>query len=381
MNAVVFCGPSVTPEDARAVLPEASFLGPASLGDVYRAARRRPRAIAICDGSVDHRFSVSHEEILWALSQDVRVYGASSLGALRAVELAPFGMIGVGAIYEQYRDGVLEGDDEIAVVHESEARGYRPLSEALVNVRATLARAAHDGVIARDTAERLSALGRAIFYPERSFEALFQLALTAGVAETEVERLRRFLHDHRVVNQKRLDAFALLSRVRDDLRENAPAALPPFEFQNTSAWHAFRSKIDREAAAPSAADRAASVAPAPSVPAPVSPRGLDVAPAVWAEALERSLALLLADSSGARPDADAVQRESDAFRNSRGLSSAERTEAWLAENDLDVHRLDALLYEEHLVRRFRDRARALAKAQLENTLRLRGEYTSEKTQP
>ena len=34
-----------------------------------------------------------------------------------AAELAAFGMQGVGAIFAAYRDGALEDDDEVAVVH------------------------------------------------------------------------------------------------------------------------------------------------------------------------------------------------------------------------------------------------------------------------
>jgi len=376
VSAVVFCGPSVTPEDARAVLPEASFRGPAGCGDVYRAARERPRVIALCDGYFDHLPPVWHEEILWALSQGIRVYGASSMGALRAAELAPFGMIGVGVIFEQYRDGLLDSDDEVAVVHQSEAHGYRPLSEALVNIRATLARAAADGAIDAGSVPRWVALARRSFYPERSFEALLSRAASSELSSDETERLRRWLHAHGVVNQKRLDAFALLQRVQSDLRDDDRSrAEPLFELENTNAWHVLRTKLDHEQ---SPAAKPFIAAPR-TRPAPASPRtALDVPPAVWADALERSLALLLADSSGVRPDTEEVQRESETFRGLRGLLSPEQTAAWLASNDLDPRDFSALIREEHLIRRFRARARALASAQIANALRLRGEYALEK---
>ena len=68
----------------------------------------------------------------------VHVFGASSMGALRAAELHPFGMVGVGRVFEGYRAGVYEDDDEVAVVHASEEAGFAPLSEAMVNVRHAL---------------------------------------------------------------------------------------------------------------------------------------------------------------------------------------------------------------------------------------------------
>jgi hypothetical protein len=63
------------------------------------------------------------------------------MGALRAAELHSFGMIGVGSIFEGYRDGTLTDDDEVTVVHSDAEGGYRPLSTAMVDMRATLARA------------------------------------------------------------------------------------------------------------------------------------------------------------------------------------------------------------------------------------------------
>ena len=62
-------------------------------------------------------------------------FGASSMGALRAAELHTFGMRGVGEIFERYRDGVLEDDDEVAVSHASADHAYRELSVAMVNLR------------------------------------------------------------------------------------------------------------------------------------------------------------------------------------------------------------------------------------------------------
>ena len=101
--------------------------------------------------------------MLWALTQGIHVYGAASMGALRAAELAAFGMVGVGKIFEAYRDGVIEDDDEVAVLHGPAEMGYLQVTEAMVNIRATLNRAAADEVIDRATAKRLIAVGRSIF--------------------------------------------------------------------------------------------------------------------------------------------------------------------------------------------------------------------------
>ena len=142
-----------------------------------------PDAIGIVDGYFAHVPSVWHKEILHALSAGIPVYGAASMGALRAAELAQFGMVGVGRIFEAYRDGVLEpfaepfeDDDEVAVLHGPPELGYRALSEALVNIRRTLARATEHGVIAAATRDRLIREGKGLLYQERSYEAILTRA-------------------------------------------------------------------------------------------------------------------------------------------------------------------------------------------------------------
>ena len=108
MNAFVFCGPTIASADVGLYL-DATLLAPASQGDLYRAAQHRPAMIGIIDGCFHHVPSVWHKEILWALSEGIPVYGGASMGALRAAELAPFGMRGVGKIFEDVASGRARG--------------------------------------------------------------------------------------------------------------------------------------------------------------------------------------------------------------------------------------------------------------------------------
>ena len=105
MRTCVFVGPTLRPQD----LPDDIVaLPPVAQGDVYRIAQRRPQAIGIIDGYFEGVLSVWHKEILWALAEGIHVLGSASMGALRAAELHSFGMVGVGGIFEAYRDGELE---------------------------------------------------------------------------------------------------------------------------------------------------------------------------------------------------------------------------------------------------------------------------------
>jgi hypothetical protein len=232
MKTVVFSGPTLRGEDRDEALGF-DWRGPAAQGDVYRAALEGPAAIGVIDGYFETVPAVWHKEVLWAMSRGVRVYGAASMGALRAAELAHFGMVGVGEVFEAFRDGALEDDDEVAVLHGPADDGYRPLSEAMVNVRATLRRAVSEAVIPEATAARLADLAKRAFYQDRSFQRL----LREGAGLDGVDALRAWLPGGRV-DQKRLDARRLLARL--DADRDAPAFEASFTFEHTDAWEAMR---------------------------------------------------------------------------------------------------------------------------------------------
>lgn len=111
---------------------------PARRGDVLRALAGRPEAILLLDGLYYTTPAVSHKELLYALEAGVRVVGASSLGALRAAELAPWGMEGIGRVFAWFSEGRLDGDDEVALLHATAESGYWGLTLALVEVRHAL---------------------------------------------------------------------------------------------------------------------------------------------------------------------------------------------------------------------------------------------------
>src|SRR5688572_11448701 len=134
MTTLIYIGPTLPADEVQRALPAAMLMPPAAVGDILRASRMRGvRRIAIVDGYFERMAAVWHKEILVALERGIMVYGAASMGALRAAELAQFGMIGVGLIYRGYARGALVADDEVAVAHLPGEYGYRAVSDALVN--------------------------------------------------------------------------------------------------------------------------------------------------------------------------------------------------------------------------------------------------------
>jgi hypothetical protein len=219
-DIVIFLGPSLSIDEARRTLP-ARYLGPARCGDVLRARRLSPRVIAIVDGVFARTAAIWHKEILLALDDGISVFGASSMGALRAAELVPFGMVGIGRIFEAYRDGLYTDDDEVALLHGPIDSGYREMSQAMVNIRATVAHAVSSGVIHPDSGERVIGCAKAAFYQVRSLDAAIEATWRSDPHAEEASRFRRFIASGGYVNQKRLDALELLTYVRDRTTQSA----------------------------------------------------------------------------------------------------------------------------------------------------------------
>lgn len=168
-HPVVFLGPSLPRASARTIL-EADYRPPARRGDIYRAVREGARCIILIDGEFHGSPSVWPREIVDALEAGVAVHGASSMGALRAADLCTLGMIGHGRIFEWYRDGIIEADDEVALIHGPAELGWPALSEPLVNVRATLEAAGT--AFTQEEGARVFAAARALHFPTRTRTAL-----------------------------------------------------------------------------------------------------------------------------------------------------------------------------------------------------------------
>jgi hypothetical protein len=237
MRIVVFLGPSLPRADAAGLL-DAEFHPPISLGDLCDLLVHDdpPDVVGIVDGFFEQVPSVWHKEILYAIERGVHVFGASSMGALRAAEMHPFGMRGVGEVFERFRSGRYEDDDEVAIVHCGPEDGYRPLSEAMVNIRHGLERAERAGVVSAAQHGQLVAAAKAMFYPDRSWPAVVQCAERLGFPACVGGRLREFVRRERP-DVKRADAEALLATIAAFVAAGVPPAGPPaFAFEPTYYW-------------------------------------------------------------------------------------------------------------------------------------------------
>ena len=102
----VFIDTSLCFNEVKHLLPSGAHInGAAKKGSILKCINELYTDIVIIDGSFDWTPSVLHKEILVALELGIKVIGGVSIGALRAMELSKFGMIGFGRIYKGRRDG------------------------------------------------------------------------------------------------------------------------------------------------------------------------------------------------------------------------------------------------------------------------------------
>ncbi len=161
----IFCGPSLKSED-RIAIPGATYLPPAARGDVERAAREYD-AVLLIDGLFHHDLAPAPKECYAALAH-ARMFGASSMGALRGVECAPYGFVTFGAIARWYAAETIDGDDEVALL--THPQTHVAMTVPLVNVRYVAWLAVRRKLLSVGEAQRFIAESRAIYYMERSWE-------------------------------------------------------------------------------------------------------------------------------------------------------------------------------------------------------------------
>lgn len=172
MSPVAFLGPS-RPRDLDDGI---EIRPPAAAGDLLSLLSGPRRTVVLIDGVFDASAAPRHKEILVLLERGFPVLGAASMGALRAAEMDSFGMVGVGRVYEAYCRGLLEGDDEVALLHLPPSFGSTPATVPLVNVRATLGSAMRRRAIDRHRAAALMNAARSCHFTERDWPTIFSRA-------------------------------------------------------------------------------------------------------------------------------------------------------------------------------------------------------------
>lgn len=202
-------------------------------GSVFRAVEAGYSRIGIVDGNFGNVPSVWHKEILYGMSSGVEILGAGSMGALRAAELHEFGMIGVGTVFRLFRAGFWTDDDELAVIHATEEFGYRPLSEAMANIRFTLRKLRQSNQVSHAVERELISVMKSRHFAERTIDELARQA-EALIGKPAGQRLvEDFARAY--VDVKKRDARALIATL---MRTPPARRQQKWRFPRTAYWTA-----------------------------------------------------------------------------------------------------------------------------------------------
>jgi hypothetical protein len=216
----VFAGPSLPPEARRA--NGFDWRSPASAGDLLAMIERPPDRLCLIDGFFGSRPAPWHKELLELMARGTTVFGAASMGALRAAELSDLGMIGIGVVFRAYRDRLITGDDEVALIHADERLHWVPLTVPMVEVRATLAAACRAGLLTGRTARAMRTVLHDIYFEVRDWPLMEEACVAEGLMDRDSFHRFRTLH----VQLKRDDALACLVAAREK-RICRPVTPPP----------------------------------------------------------------------------------------------------------------------------------------------------------
>lgn len=231
MRRVVFAGPSLYGIDTSGFGIETR--PPIQAGDVLTLLESGPApgAVLVIDGIFGAGQAISVAELRELPRRGVALFGASSMGALRAADGRGMGIQPLGGIAGEYVAGARTNDADVALLHDQAGRA---LTMPTVNVE-SLARLLILEGVAPECALDFLKVARRIHFTERTPAKLCSMLKKAGVdPDSEPGAL---LGRPRLWDRKASDALdALLTFVEfvpDDLarltqRENALAELVPW---------------------------------------------------------------------------------------------------------------------------------------------------------
>ena len=211
---VVFLGPSLSLEKAKKII-DAEFVPPARKGDFIKLSLlSEKRIIILIDGVFLQDYPPTPIEVFQVVNKkNFIVYGASSLGALRAVELEKFGMKGFGRIFCLFKNNIINSDDEVAVTFDN---SYNLLSEAMIDIRYNLFLAFKKGVIDKETKQLITKIAKKIYFPFRSYENIVNKCIELHSDRNDsIEQFRNFISTQKH-SLKELDTIRLLKIIADN---------------------------------------------------------------------------------------------------------------------------------------------------------------------
>ena len=216
VKIIIYTGLSLPFDEAREILDshddiEIIYKRPIKRGDLNHDMKENPDIIAIIDGVFHQNSAVGHKEILNVMKKGVKVYGSSSMGALRASELDVLGMKGIGYCYNEYASGNITSDDDVAVMLDSDT--LESLSIPLISMNYVFTNAVKENIITQEEKEELVKITKETYYPQRNYA---QTLSQSSLNEDKKGELINFIRNSKDI--KKEDAKTLLNHIKSVIK-------------------------------------------------------------------------------------------------------------------------------------------------------------------
>jgi hypothetical protein len=213
MRIKIYSRLSVGDEAIKKILPDAEVCGPIKRSDLLADIAERVNIVGIIDGEFQQSFAVSPTNIRDALRHGLKIYGSSSMGAMRAAELDCCGMIGCGKIYETIKATPYFKDDHLGQVFNP---GTYASHVAFVDLALGLEQLYRDGSVTSKDMRTLRRHYEALHFSERSMAELKARLRKPGPQQARLLRVLDTV-SRRIRSTKTLDGITLLKRIKSDV--------------------------------------------------------------------------------------------------------------------------------------------------------------------
>jgi hypothetical protein len=209
-EVTLFAGPSAYALPAAVLASiDIEVLPPARRDDIRRLVdgATKPGVMVLCDGVFQSVPAVSHAELCLALDRGWKLWGVSSIGAIRAHEMRHEGMRGFGYVHSQFSRHADFTDDELCLLH-LPMPPFQPITHTLVDVRFALERTGRALGISRGSQAELISRLRELWFGDRTVERIREMLIDRGQAPGVADQLIAWLNRYRI---KAIDLQELLT--------------------------------------------------------------------------------------------------------------------------------------------------------------------------
>ncbi|MFZ3231539.1 MAG: TfuA-like protein [Pseudobdellovibrio sp.] len=211
----IYSGLSLSQQTVKKYLPQALFSKPIKRNDLYDDIKKGIHVIGIIDGEFLQNLSVSPTEIQDAMRCGLSIYGASSMGAMRAAELSQFGMIGCGSIFEQISKDPYFQDDKLGqIFYEDLSHVSMPFMDFFLGIKDLVQRR----IVSPKESSEIVQLYKKLHFSERTYAAL------KSQIQKKHNSARLFLAfdnaKKHIISQKNKDAILMLKQIKSSIKQN-----------------------------------------------------------------------------------------------------------------------------------------------------------------